>query len=317
MFAVLKRNPVAFALAVLLHLGLAVLLIFGVDWQEKPPPLPGGAQVVQARVVSQQAVDQELGKLKKAEQDKKAAAQAARRKQEQQLAELRKRREAEKRQLAALEKQRKARQAAAAKQREQQRLQAAAEKKRLAELAQQRKKLQQQQAQEKKRLADLAAKRAAEQKARQAAQAKQKAEAAAKAKAEAKAKAAAKAKAKAEAAAKAKAKAAREAELQAQIQAEQDASELRRVVAAIQAKVQQNWLQPPGVSDRHLQSTVRVRLGESGSVLAVSTVKSSGNTAFDRSVESAVYKADPLPMPTSPRLLARFRDIRFVFSPQE
>jgi len=44
-------------------------------------------------------------------------------------------------------------------------------------------------------------------------------------------------------------------------------------------------------------------------------VKSSGNIAFDRSVEAAVRKADPLPMPRSKRLAAQFRDIEFVFEP--
>ena len=40
------------------------------------------------------------------------------------------------------------------------------------------------------------------------------------------------------------------------------------------------------------------------------------NVAFDRSVESAVRKADPLPMPRSERLLARFRgDVNFIFDP--
>jgi hypothetical protein len=32
-------------------------------------------------------------------------------------------------------------------------------------------------------------------------------------------------------------------------------------------------------------------------------------------VEKAVRKADPLPMPTSQRLLAKFREIEFVFEP--
>jgi colicin import membrane protein len=47
----------------------------------------------------------------------------------------------------------------------------------------------------------------------------------------------------------------------------------------------------------------------------VSVVKSSGNIAFDRSVEAAVRKADPLPMPKSPRLLAKFRNLNFEFDP--
>ena len=59
-----------------------------------------------------------------------------------------------------------------------------------------------------------------------------------------------------------------------------------------------------------------VRLGTSGSVLRVNVVESSGSNAFDRSVEAAVYKADPLPMPRSERLLAQFRNgLTFIFDP--
>ena len=100
---------------------------------------------------------------------------------------------------------------------------------------------------------------------------------------------------------------AREAELAAQFAAEQEASEQARVMGLIQAKVNRNWLRPPGTGEQGLKCTVRVRLGASGSVLLVSVVESSGSNAFDRSVETAVYKADPLPMPQSPRLLADFR----------
>jgi len=87
------------------------------------------------------------------------------------------------------------------------------------------------------------------------------------------------------------------------------------VVALIASKVERNWLRPPGTGEMGLRCTVRVRLGSSGSVLLVNVVKSSGNSAFDRSVEAAVRKADPLPMPQSKRLLAQFREIEFVFDP--
>jgi colicin import membrane protein len=52
-------------------------------------------------------------------------------------------------------------------------------------------------------------------------------------------------------------------------------------------------------------------------VLLVNVVQSSGNAAFDRSVEAAVRKADPLPMPDSPRLQAEFRNLVFLFDPEE
>ena len=39
--------------------------------------------------------------------------------------------------------------------------------------------------------------------------------------------------------------------------------------------------------------------------------------AFDRSVLSAVRKASPLPMPADPALYEQFREIEFVFRPDE
>ena len=83
----------------------------------------------------------------------------------------------------------------------------------------------------------------------------------------------------------------------------------------IKQKVERNWdTRPPGTDD--LKCTVNVRLGATGSVLLVRVIESSGNPAFDRSVEAAVLKADPLPMPESERLRARFSDgLNFIFSP--
>ena len=106
-----------------------------------------------------------------------------------------------------------------------------------------------------------------------------------------------------------------EAELAAQYQAEQDASELQRIGALIKQKVERNWdTRPPGTDD--LKCTVNVRLGATGSVLLVRVIESSGNPAFDRSVEAAVLKADPLPMPESERLRAKFSGgLDFIFSP--
>jgi colicin import membrane protein len=59
-----------------------------------------------------------------------------------------------------------------------------------------------------------------------------------------------------------------------------------------------------------------VRLAPGGNVIAVSILESSGNSAFDRSAEAAVYKAEPLPVPSG-NLFERFRDVNFVFDPNE
>ena len=65
-----------------------------------------------------------------------------------------------------------------------------------------------------------------------------------------------------------------------------------------------------------MKCTVRVRIIPGGEVVSVKTIKSSGNIAFDRSVEQAVQKASPLPVPdTGSGLFDNFREVEFVFDP--
>ena len=279
MWELIQTNQKALGAAVGIHLLLLLVMFFGVNWTDDAKPLPA-TPVVQATVVDQAALDKEVKKLKAAEDKKRKQKEAAEKKKK---AEAKRKAEAERK---AAEKKK---QEAAKKKRlaEEKKKKAAAEKKRLAEEKKQKA------AAEKQRKAEEAAKKAAAEKKRQAEEAALKKAEAEKKKAEA---------------------AARQLELEAQYQAEQDLTEKQLIMAAIQQKVDRNWLRPPGTS-QNLSCEVRVRLGANGSVLLVSIIKSSGDVGFDRSVESAVSKADPLPMPTSPRLVSQFRDIRFVFKP--
>ena len=86
--------------------------------------------------------------------------------------------------------------------------------------------------------------------------------------------------------------------------------------ALIRQKVSRNWNRPPGTA-KDLQCLVRVRLVPGGEVLQATVVRSSGVPLFDRSVENAVYKASPLPIPPEPELFDYFRDIEFLFNPEE
>jgi len=186
--------------------------------------------------------------------------------------------------------------------------------------------LEQQKAAEAKRKAEAEAKQkaAAEAKQKAEAEAKQKAAAEAKQKAaaEAKRKAEAEAKQKAELEAKRKAEEAerREAEaaLQAQLQEEAEQrralSELEKFIPYIQQKVQNNWIRPPG-SPPGLVCVVNVRLIPGGEVVSAKVVQGSGDPVFDRSVESAVLKASPLPLPNDATLFRHFREINFKFNP--
>jgi colicin import membrane protein len=180
---------------------------------------------------------------------------------------------------------------------------------------------------EKLRVAEAEQKRKEEARAKAEAEQKRKAEARAKAEAEQKRKAEAEAKAKAEAEqkrkAEAKAKAAeeqrrREADLQAQLKAEQEEARARSALSEyipyIQDKVQRNWLRPAG-SAAGLSCLIRVRLIPGGDVVSATVVRSSGDPLFDRSVETAVLKASPLPLPTDATLFNHFREINFNFEP--
>ena len=286
MWELIQTNQKALGAAVGIHLLLLLVMFFGVNWTDDAKPLPA-TPVVQATVVDQAALDKEIKKLKAAEdkkrkqkevEEKKKKAEAKRKADEKKRKAEAKRKAAEKKKQEAAKKKRLA---------EEKKKKAAAEKQRLAE--EKKKKVEA----EKQRKAEEAAKQAAAEKKRQAEEAARKKAEAEKKKAEA---------------------AARQLELEAQYQAEQDLTEKQLIMAAIQQKVDRNWLRPPG-TPQNLSCEVRVRLGANGSVLLVSIIKSSGDVGFDRSVESAVSKADPLPMPSSPRLVSQFRDIRFVFKP--
>ncbi|MDH5633231.1 MAG: cell envelope integrity protein TolA [Gammaproteobacteria bacterium] len=83
----------------------------------------------------------------------------------------------------------------------------------------------------------------------------------------------------------------------------------------IQQKVSRNWIKPAGVG-KGLECVMRVRLAAGGDVISTEVVRSSGDAIFDRSVESAVFKAAPLPVPEDATMFERFREIEFLFRPE-
>jgi len=283
MWQAIRENPRAVMYAVLMHLILLALLVFSLDWTPKVSHPPGIKVPIEAQLVDQRQLDA-VEERKQAEQQRIEDA-----KRQAELAEQRK---VEAQRKAELEAKQKIEQAAKEK--------VEAERKRKAEL-------------EAKKKAELEAKQKAEQAAKQkaAAEAKKKAEA------EAKQKAAAEAKRKAEEAQR------REAEqaLQSQLAAEQAGIEAARVqgvvaeyIGYIQERIQRSWLRPPG-SPAGLSCVVQVGLIPGGEVARVQIVRSSGDQVFDRSVESAVWKASPLPLPPDAALFKHFRDLRLIFKP--
>jgi len=105
----------------------------------------------------------------------------------------------------------------------------------------------------------------------------------------------------------------------AKAKAEQQAraqSELARFEALIRQRVESSWVNSGGWT-KNMECLVHVRLIPTGEVIEATVVRSSGNGAFDRSAENAVYKASPLPLPEDKALFEHFRDFNFLFHPQE
>jgi colicin import membrane protein len=104
----------------------------------------------------------------------------------------------------------------------------------------------------------------------------------------------------------------------AKVKAEQTAraqSELTRVEGLIRRKVERNWVRPAGWT-KGMECVVRVRLAPTGEVINAMIARSSGSPAFDRSVENAVYKASPLPLPEDKGLFEHFRELELRFRPE-
>jgi len=295
MWQAIRENPRAVTYAVLMHVGLLLLLVISLDWTPKAIK-PGTHKPIQAELVDSSKL-QAVEEKKQAEQQRLAEEQRQREQEQQRKAEQAAQQKAE------AERKLKAEQAAKQKAEAEQvaKQKAEAERKRKAET-------------EAKQKAAAEAKRKAEAEAKQkaAAEAKRKAEQAAKEKA-AKEKAA-KEKAAAEAARQREAEQALQAQLaeeQAQARAE---SALSGYIPQIQQKIQRNWLRPGG-SAGGLSCLIRVKLIPGGEVVDARVVRSSGDPLFDRSVETAVLKASPLPLPPDAAMFKYFREIDFNFNP--
>jgi len=287
MWKAIRENPRAVTYAVLMHLVLLALLIIGLDWTPKVTRPPGVKVPIEAELVTEdplKRIEQRKEEEQRKQQELERKAAEAKRQ-----AEAKQKAETEARHKAELEARQKAE--AAAKQK------AAAEAKRKAE---DQAKQQAAAAAKKKAAAEAKKQAEAEAKRKAAAQAKQQAELEAKRKAE-----------------EAERKAAEAALLaQAKEEAEQRraVSELEKFIPYIQDKVQRNWIRPPG-SPEGLVCVVNVQLIPGGEVVSAKVIQSSGDALFDRSVESAVLKASPLPLPNDTTLFRYFREINFKFNP--
>ncbi|HWU67660.1 MAG TPA: TonB family protein, partial [Stenotrophobium sp.] len=109
------------------------------------------------------------------------------------------------------------------------------------------------------------------------------------------------------------------ANLKAQLNQEQQARlaaarKLRQATWAdkIAAIVRSNWVRPYNSPD-DFHCKVKVQLLPGGSVVSAKVIESCGNAGLDASVERAVLKSDPLPMPDNPDDFDR--NLTFIFQP--
>ena len=268
--------------ALVLHAALISLLVFGVQCSSKPvrPPVIQGVILDKSR---QQVAAEKRQQQLRQEQERKAEQQ--RREQEEQA---RQRQEAE---------QQKQREAEAERQRQ-------AEADRQKRLAEQKKK-----DEEAQRQKQAAAQKKAEEEARR----KQEQEA--------------QKEKQAEAAREIQEKARMEEQMRqealqreaAQEDAARAASEREQKTAAwadqLERHIQKYWIRPASAGG-DFQCTVDVKLLPDGSVSYAKIDKSCGSATLDRSVESAVYRASPLPKPDDPSVFDRELVITFEPGPQ-
>ena len=327
-------NFKSYSLAILVHVLLLGVIMFNLFWNPTKKIEVGGGDVqpIQAQVIDETVLNQELEKLKQEDELKKQQEiekqqnleelekQAEEKKQEIEKLELEKQQkeelalEKEKEELQKIEELAKQREIEEEKTKE-------VEKKRLAEEArlkelalekekeeEEKKKKEQELAQ--KKLEEERKKEEAEKKRKLAEEKKKQEELAQKKREEEKLK-----KEQAEKKRKEKELADSLAAEQAQAQARNQAAALfSQYIGPIRNKVTNSWIRP-GTVRPGAQAKVLVRVSPQGDVLTVKVQRASGDPIFDRSVINAVYKASPLPIPDDARLYPHYRDFVFNFDP--
>ena len=93
------------------------------------------------------------------------------------------------------------------------------------------------------------------------------------------------------------------------------AGEVDKYKALIIQAISSKWILPENANSS-MSSQFRIRLAPNGLVLEVNLIRSSGDPILDRSAQSAIYKASPLPVPSDPNAFNVFRDISLTVRPE-
>ena len=288
----IKNHPVLFGLSIGLHIALLVLLIFSFS-HTSAPKMPAAKKVdtVKAVIIDASVVEQEVQKLKRAEDKKRNQQVAQKNKLDKQAKNAKEQRKKEEKRLAELKKKEKQRQQAKAKKEKAERIK---KEKQLAKLNQQNKELEKKRLNEQKKLDALATKRKAEEKA--ALDKKQAAEAEVR-------------------------RQAQEVEMRQQMleeerrlakQSAENQKLLSQYLYQIVKKVGMNW-NPPASMTAGWSCEIIVEQNRFGEVQNVQMKQCSGSDAFKSTVERAVRKSSPLP--EAPNNDVFDKRVEFIFRP--
>jgi colicin import membrane protein len=92
--------------------------------------------------------------------------------------------------------------------------------------------------------------------------------------------------------------------------------EVDKYKALIIQSIAQYWIVFDNITDSGIYCQLLVRVAPGGEVLSVVLVRSSGNPVLDRSAQTAVWKASPLPVPSDPALFDTFRELNLTARPK-
>ena len=294
LFSEIKNNPWALAAVIIIHLVLIVLLSINLASDEKPPmPAAQKHKIIDAVVIDAKKYDERKKQKQLAAQKKIEDKKAVEKKRKQELERkktLEKKRLAEKKKI------------------KEQKL--AAEKKKALALA--KKKEADRKEKEKKVREKKEKERIAREKKQKELEEKQRLEAEKKRKQEEEKQRRAEEKAEFERALIEEERREEEARKQAE-RAARLQTQRQQYIMQIAQKVENNWLRPATTSEEQ-SCEVIVTQTMMGDVIDVQLQSCTSDNAFQRSVERAVRKASPLPLPPDPELFDR--KIYFKFKPR-
>ena len=106
---------------------------------------------------------------------------------------------------------------------------------------------------------------------------------------------------------------------QALIMAKEDEQAANSYLQLIQGQISQQWNRPKSAR-RDMETLIELRLVPTGRIVGIKILESSGDPAFDLSVEQAVRKAQPFSdlQKLEPRIFEQyFRSLKIVFNPED